>query len=47
MPDVSARKRNSKSLDVLYTDESGRVFVRHGGSRAWRNNLQAMAAEVA
>lgn len=35
---VSARKRSSKSLDVLYTADAGKVFVRHGGSRAWRNN---------
>lgn len=25
-------------MDVLYTDDAGKVFVRHGGSRAWRNN---------
>lgn len=35
---VSAQSRSKKSTDVLFTDESGRVFVRQGGSRAWRNN---------
>jgi hypothetical protein len=35
---VFARARTKKSTDVVFTDEVGKLFVRKGGSRAWRNN---------
>jgi len=38
MPYVSAAGKSKTSHDVVFTDLQGKHFVRHGGSRAWRNN---------
>jgi hypothetical protein len=38
MPYVSARRRAKRSSDVVFVDDSGKLFVRQGGARAWRNN---------
>ena len=35
---VSATGKGRTSHDVVFTDDQGKRFVRHGGSRAWRNN---------
>lgn len=38
MPYVSAAGKSKTSHDVVFTDNQGKLFVRQGGSRAWRNN---------